>query len=949
MFKRNLVKPLLISGFSGILLASFTVVTLELTRSLPIDKRSCAIPVQAVPQPVPEPGEETERPGDKRDDAYYAKALADQKIWEDKMLKASGSLSNRTVGVSMPIAGGWTERGCRVLSGDVIAADIRTNNSNNLYTLSGSGVVYKCNSNGTNFLHLNKKFSFQGGKMIRHIPGTSRIVVVDDISCQYTDNDGSTWVKSNLANVQIQKGVMVNGTGSNKTILVLGKNITSSVDIMAIYRSSDNGATFTKVIDIPDSYIPGNFYYKKDFYDIWTSYDNTVTNSRVFVVQGNKVYEFNLSNNTLTTKTNINATAPEIGERYILTGNVNGGTTTLYVCKSRNVNGVRTGTFYKSTDVAGSWSLKGSLSETAFGANAFSCGLGSNSNTLYFGYINLKRSEDGGQGWSLIADWTAYYATMNNYSIPTSATAKVHADIAGVFCQKLSNGTEVQLICSDGGLYYSTDKGTSVTPYSQKDNGTSGHAISEVYATYTNPKDHKEVLIGTQDQGIQRNNDYTKAGIRWHQQLYGGDWANIVSTPAATADYSAWATCGGCKYVFYNNNVQNTPLMTSPYNNVNSQGLGFYFSDGGAGDAGRALDPRFFSVLAAHPTNPQMVYMAVKGGDGHDRIARLKFTPSATAGTQGSVSVENSFDFTMATSTGGAFIAAMAVSRADPRYKYVLLSEGSFYFNRNADENFGGGSWVKSSLINGPDWGGGIVSVSPSKVPASANEVYISGGGGYNRFPVWFSSNFGQTFANISNNNGLPNTGVGKVEQTQNGKYVFAATEVGPYVYVKADQWWYDLSTDGTTYEAPQVPYKNLEIVYGTASGEKSLVRYSTYGRGVWDFTISSTNIVSRESGGGGVQKGSQTQTEVPLENVQTWKLYPNPVQNTLNIEMPDGAGANIRFVISNTLGQVELEGTGKPNRHTLSVNVEKLKSGKYQIVLYPSNDKPKVLSFIVN
>jgi hypothetical protein len=311
--------------------------------------------------------------------------------------------------------------------------------------------------------------------------------------------------------------------------------------------------------------------------------------------------------------------------------------------------------------------------------------------------------------------------------------------------------------------------------------------------------------------------------------------------------------------------------------------------------------------------------------------------------------VENSFDFTMATSTGGAFIAAMAVSRADPRYKYVLLSEGSFYFNRNADENFGGGSWVKSSLINGPDWGGGIVSVSPSKVPASANEVYISGGGGYNRFPVWFSSNFGQTFANISNNNGLPNTGVGKVEQTQNGKYVFAATEVGPYVYVKADQWWYDLSTDGTTYEAPQVPYKNLEIVYGTASGEKSLVRYSTYGRGVWDFTISSTNIVSRESGGGGVQKGSQTQTEVPLENVQTWKLYPNPVQNTLNIEMPDGAGANIRFVISNTLGQVELEGTGKPNRHTLSVNVEKLKSGKYQIVLYPSNDKPKVLSFIVN
>ena len=76
---------------------------------------------------------------------------------------------------------------------------------------------------------------------------------------------------------------------------------------------------------------------------------------------------------------------------------------------------------------------------------------------------------------------------------------------------------------------------------------------------------------------------------------------------------------------------------------------------------------------------------------------------------------------------------------------------------------------------------------------------------------------------------GLPNTLVFDLDGTQDGNFIFAATEVGPYVYVVHDGEWYDLAGVG----APDQTYWTVEYIDNI-----NTVRYGTYGRGIWDFIL---------------------------------------------------------------------------------------------------------------
>ena len=82
---------------------------------------------------------------------------------------------------------------------------------------------------------------------------------------------------------------------------------------------------------------------------------------------------------------------------------------------------------------------------------------------------------------------------------------------------------------------------------------------------------------------------------------------------------------------------------------------------------------------------------------------------------------------------------------------------------------------------------------------------------------------------------GIPNTMVFALAGTPDDHLVFAATEVGPYIWQSATQEWEDMSGLG----APDQTYWSVEFVDAL-----NTVRFGTYGRGIWDFVITSYNFV---------------------------------------------------------------------------------------------------------
>jgi hypothetical protein len=109
--------------------------------------------------------------------------------------------------------------------------------------------------------------------------------------------------------------------------------------------------------------------------------------------------------------------------------------------------------------------------------------------------------------------------------------------------------------------------------------------------------------------------------------------------------------------------------------------------------------------------------------------------------------------------------------------------------------------------------------------------VYL-GGSGYSNPGVYKSTNNGQTFTAI--NTGLPNTLVFGLAANDDESQIYAATEVGPYVYIVSENKWYSMSGTG----APDQTYWSVEYISSTKT-----VRFGTYGRGIWDFKIQNSNV----------------------------------------------------------------------------------------------------------
>ena len=432
------------------------------------------------------------------------------------------------------------------------------------------------------------------------------------------------------------------------------------------------------------------------------------------------------------------------------------------------------GQIYQSMNGGNSWIDRGERPQWYFNLqNSFNSS-NINRDQIFWGGMEVFKSTSGGNSWNLVNNWWEYYG---------NEATMLHADIPEVRFFLDPEYNEVALVSTDGGLYFSNDNLESVQNVSMN-----GLGVSQYYSTYTKRSFPYNVYVGSQDQGFQRSISHGQEGVFDFIQSISGDYGHLSSGDGGE---TIW-----CNY----------PGFTLYYGNPATGGGSLSLDFPGSGHL-------WLAPLIEDPYNSNQAYLAGGGLSGGNHLFHL------TAGSGSITYTEGSYSF-------NSTISAMGYSSIEPSHRYVLTYYGSFY--HSSDD---GNSWQLSPAFDGPDahyFYGSTIWASQSTLG-----MVIIGGSGYSNPPVYISYDHGANFVPL--NEGLPNTLVFELAGTPDDAYFFAATEVGPYVYITEEGTWQDLAG----ISAPDQTYWSVEYI-----PELNTARFGTYGRGIWDFIIDdSVNI----------------------------------------------------------------------------------------------------------
>lgn len=388
-------------------------------------------------------------------------------------------------------------------------------------------------------------------------------------------------------------------------------------------------------------------------------------------------------------------------------------------------------------------------------------------NLLMIGGVEVWMSENGGTSWTRKSRWGEYY---NNPS------ERLHADIPAILPADI-RGRWSWLIGTDGGLYAAERTLDNVSNLS-----LDGLRVGQYYSSATSA-DGTTMAVGAQDQGFQIIEGDT-GGIAPLAQRISGDYGHL-STGDGSANF--W-----CVYPGFT-------MVRRPDNNLISRNF-----DG---------NPSMRLWMAPLATIPGTSHRGLAGLGGENSGAHLWDMEIVNDELQ---AIELPYDFS--NGDNDVKISAVAVSPIDTNHWYVLTTDGTFFHSGDA-----GANWTVTAEYGGPGaqyfYG---ATVLPSR--RTLGRVWV-GGSGYSSPAVFASSNHGRTFDSLST--GLPPTLVQGLAADPEERYLFAATEAGPYLFRLDVNQWYDMSGAN----APDQTWWGVEYV-----DTLKTARFVTYGRGVWDF-----------------------------------------------------------------------------------------------------------------
>jgi hypothetical protein len=580
--------------------------------------------------------------------------------------------------------------------------------------------------------------------------------------------------------------------------------------------------------------------------DLWT---NRFGTDSIYLIDKTQVYS--LQDSTAWNKISdvgLNFASSEI-QQIQLGGNTLASVTRLYVMYRLE----KSTRFYGSGANGTGWTSRGSTTEGPFMSNSFGVSPTSQ-NVLGFGGVEASYSTDGGQNWEKVNGWGEYYGDMLN---------KLHADIPEIEFFRKPDGTDLVFISTDGGTYLSDNQMKTVKNISLK-----GLNISQYYTTYTHRTKTNVIYAGAQDQGFQKTWEISD-GIVDFEQTISGDYGHIVSSDGGQ---SMWTVYPG--FAMYYPEASTSNSMTT---------RGF--------DDMKMKNQFWMPPLMADPYFPDRVFLAGGTSTTGAHLWYLEHKNGSISYSELPTDFSNGDDNTR--------IASMAYSPINKDYRYVLNSEGKLFVSTDRGTTF------TQSSNRGPGshyfYGNSIV---PS--PRDINTIWVAGSG-YSNAPVWVSKDGGATFKSMSN--GLKNTLIFEMTCNTDGSLLFAASEVGPWVYIVANEKWYDLSGTG----APQQTWWSVDYIPALRTA-----RFGTYGRGIWDFKISTFSGVEDIIAGGG---------ELGVT------AYPNPCQDQLTVNISAG------LTIKSSIRILSVEGKEmmilKPEMGAATrVNMAGLPAGIYVVVV---------------
>jgi hypothetical protein len=433
-----------------------------------------------------------------------------------------------------------------------------------------------------------------------------------------------------------------------------------------------------------------------------------------------------------------------------------------------------------------------------------------------FGAVELFVSYDGGESFKRPNRWYDYYDDITKY---------LHADIMNVTEITEADGTPRVLVSSHGGLNRLDE--TDSLWYNVANEGLN---VSQYYDVRTNPVDPTQIFAGSQDQGMQffEQSEVGDREILGGYQHISGDYGHLEFGDDGQVVFCHYPF--GTTYAFFNLldgadqwssfeiNSEDEFLWIAPSMAPPGPGTKFYIGGGSAVDD----EPGSYLIEVSMDRN-------ILGEN------------------YGELTGENKpYDFL---ESAGGNISAMNYSPLNPDRFYVATERGRFFASDDRGE-----TWEESLNFLPEGW-----YLYGQAIHASRTEpetVWLAGSG-YNNPAVWRSTDDGENFEPLSD--GLPPTTVIGLASNQAETLLFAATEAGPFVYVMADERWYDLSGQF----APTQRYTSVEFI-----DEENLARFGTYGRGIWDFQVEEV-VSAREQFAG----------------KELLKIYPNPASGSTTVE----------------------------------------------------------------
>ncbi|EZH72511.1 hypothetical protein ATO12_23980 [Aquimarina atlantica] len=419
------------------------------------------------------------------------------------------------------VTGSWSPG-----QGRVNVAIIDPNNPNTFYIGAPAGGIWKSTDKGANWTSLSDDLPQIGVSGIAIDPNNSNIIYIstgdDDANDSYSigvlksTDGGNTWAKTGLefSNSQTTSNDIYIDPNNSNTLWVATSQ--------GVYKTTNAGVAWTKTLngDVKDIKLkPG---------------DSNV----IYAATKDSFYK---STNGGTSFTKMQSGLPSSSGRFVIEVTpANPNYVYVLSAKTRNANYAFQG-LYRSTNSGDSFTKTQETTNIFESSQAwYDLALtvsDTNANTVFVGCLNVWKSTDGGNNFSVINGWAN----------PQQATY-THADIHFL---RYYNG---KLMCgSDGGVYLSENNGGSFTDL------TKGLQIGQFYRISVAANSSSNNVVG----GLQDNGGYARNGNTWNN-YFGADGMDCAVSGTNPNTYYGFIQGGGSLYKTTNRGTTQTHVTRGP-------------------------------------------------------------------------------------------------------------------------------------------------------------------------------------------------------------------------------------------------------------------------------------------------------------------------------------------------------------------------------------------------